>query len=121
MSDEMVSAPTRRNWIALAILVILAAACCMAVRAVPATADETCGSICVWTETGFKGAKGQTECSATGAHPLSGFKYSAKNHCATRAVWLRFNGSAVECLEWNTQDSAITFNELWVGAFESHC
>jgi hypothetical protein len=100
---------------------MLAAASWSALRVASATADETCGSICVWTETNFKGAKGTTECSATGAHPLAGFKLSAKNHCATRPIWLRVNGSAVECLEWNTQDASVSFNEIWVGNFEGHC
>jgi hypothetical protein len=123
MFDEPAFWALKRHWIAAAILVALTAACCLTVWVAPAAADSTCatGNVCAWTQTNFEGVRGNTNCGAQGAHPLGGFKYSAKNHCAARAVWLRFNGGAVECLEPNQQDGAITFNELWVGAELSHC
>ena len=85
--------------------------------------DESCanGHVCVWPETYFKGAKGESLCTG-GPHPLAGVKLSAKDRCANKAVWLRKDGIAKGCVNAGGQaELAFAFNELWIGAEGSHC
>ncbi len=111
----------RRISIAVA---ILAAACCLLAAwvAVPATADESCnsGHVCVWNGFWFTGVKGESLCTG-GAHPLAGWKYSAKNRCANKASWLRRNGTAYYCVNPGNNLNVAEFNELWIGAEGSRC
>jgi hypothetical protein len=88
-----------------------------------ATASVNCGSgvVCVFTNTFFNGAEGQTACGAEGAHPLAGWKESAINHCANRPVWTRVNGSANACMPAGGQIEHFGFNEIWIGAIGGHC
>jgi hypothetical protein len=86
--------------------------------------DETCnsGHVCVWTEFRYQGAKGESLCTG-GVHTLAGFKGSAKNRCANKAVWLRENGSTHYCVNpaQNLPEDFVGFNELFIGAEGSRC
>lgn len=134
----------RRSWIVVALLVCA----CFAVGAAAATADEvppaseesaaapesgeeaapavaldescSTGFVCVWNNILYGGVKSTTLCTG-GAHPLAGFKFSAKNRCANKASWFRINGSAVECLDAGGNRKVAEFNEIWIGAEGSHC
>jgi hypothetical protein len=81
------------------------------------------GHVCVWVEKNFKGAEGESLCTG-GAHPLAGYKKSAANHCANKAVWLREDGTARVCMEPESEIGEIVplpIDELWVGIEGSHC
>jgi Peptidase inhibitor family I36 len=81
--------------------------------------DESCpsGSICVWTQTNYQGARGQTACSATGFHPLGGWKYSVKNRCANKGAGLMRDGQVYGCVPPGGQNpSPIAFNGVQVYA-----
>jgi hypothetical protein len=85
--------------------------------------DASCnsGNVCVWTETGYNGAKGESLCTG-GPHPLAGWKYSVKNRCANKASWLRINGVSNMCINPGGESSGtFQFNELWIGAEGSRC
>jgi len=82
-----------------------------------ATADESCpsGSICVWTQTNYQGVRGQTACSATGFHPLAGWKYSVKNRCASKGNGLMRDGQPYGCVPPGGQNPSPTpFNGIQV-------
>jgi len=105
------------------VLSVLAAVCCLLVWVIPASADSNCnsGNVCVWVEYEYNGAKGESSCTG-GAHPLAGWKYSAKNRCANKASWLRANGSAIQCVNpGNNNGATLAFNEVWIGAEGSRC
>jgi hypothetical protein len=86
--------------------------------------DSTCnsGHVCVWPETFYSGAKGESLCTG-GAHPLAATKASGKNRCANKAVWYRQNGTALVCGNPGVDTPAFGFaiNELWIGAEGSRC
>jgi hypothetical protein len=86
--------------------------------------DASCnsGHVCVWPETFYSGAKGESLCTG-GAHPLAGTKASGKNRCANKAVWYRQNGTALVCGNPGVDTPAFGFaiNELWIGAEGSRC
>lgn len=95
----------------------------LALSASSASAAE-CPSqvVCVYTETGFHGAVGHTECSATGFHPLAGKKHSVANACTFRPVFLRYeNAYTGLCLPPLTSDANVTFDEIRIGEPGSHC
>ncbi len=110
----------RKNW-------IIAACAALGLCLIPATAsaDSSCssGHVCVWTELGWNGAKGETKCSESGLHKFAGIKHSGKNECANRAVWFRkANGEKVFCAEpgqWFAQFNEV--EQVWVGEEGARC
>lgn len=112
----------RKHWMAL--LGLMLAVGSLAAIPASASADESCasGHVCVWTETFFQGAKGESLCTG-GVHGLAGLKKSGKNRCANKAVWFQQNGTKVACLNPNENNAAFAFlpNELFVGTEGSRC
>jgi hypothetical protein len=83
--------------------------------------DCTKGDACGYTGTGYLGPENKTSCGAYGAHRFVGWKKSGKNHCANRAIWLRATRVAKLCLNPGREVEATGFNEIWIGARNSHC
>jgi hypothetical protein len=119
----------RRNQIVAVALVVAAALLTVASTAVAEEAPPTApppancpsGVVCVFTEGYFMGAEGHTVCSAEGAHPFGGWKFSILNHCTSRPVWVRIGGEAKACVPSGGQIENFKFNEIWVGASGGHC
>lgn len=82
-------------------------------------AEESCpsGSICVWPQYNYQGARGMTACSATGFHPLGGLKYSVKNRCGAKGAGLMRDGQVYGCVPPGGQNpSTLWFNGVQVYA-----
>lgn len=82
-------------------------------------AEESCpsGNVCVWTQTNYQGARGMTACSATGFHPLAGWKYSVKNRCGAKGAGLMRDGQVYGCVPPGGQNpSPISFNGVQIYA-----
>jgi hypothetical protein len=137
-----------RNWTAL----ILALACCLLIGVAAATAeepappteeappaseeaasaspegaftilDESCssGHACAWTFVHFWEVKGESLCTG-GPHPLGGLKYSAKNRCANKKIFLRLQGTTVQiCANPGGDRTTTEFDEIYVGTEGSRC
>jgi len=85
--------------------------------------DESCnsGHACAWTFVHFGGVKGESLCTG-GPHPLAGLKYSAKNRCANKKIFLRLQGTTVQtCANPGGDRTTTEFDEIYVGAEGSRC
>jgi hypothetical protein len=82
-------------------------------------AEESCpaGNVCVWPQNNYQGARGMTDCNATGYHGFAGFKSSIKNRCGARgAAHFRFGEGPYGCTGAgnNNASTAPTFDGIKV-------
>jgi hypothetical protein len=77
--------------------------------------------VCDWTNIEFVGVKGESLCTG-GTHPLAATKFSAKNSCANKKVFLRVAGTGIQtCMNPTGERPFVEFNEIFVGAEGSRC